>query len=92
MHPHPGGLQHQLRTDQTNPTLEPGGFSNGDSPLAHFGAFAHTAIEPRVLKNFLIECENEYTDEDGKMTSQFTKAVCIYDLLKYGPKADWTAA
>lgn len=63
-----------------------------DEVLAHFGAFAHTAIEPRVLKNFLIECENEYTDEDGKMTSQFTKAVCIYDLLKYGPKADWTAA
>ena len=32
VHPHPGGLQHQLRTDQTNPSLEPGGLSNGDSP------------------------------------------------------------
>jgi transposase InsO family protein len=28
VHPHNGGLQHQLRMDQTNPTLEPG---NGDS-------------------------------------------------------------
>jgi hypothetical protein len=32
MHPHPGGLHHELRTDQTNPTLEPGGLKIGDSP------------------------------------------------------------
>jgi len=32
VHPHPSRLQHQLRTDHTNPTLEPGGLSNGDSP------------------------------------------------------------
>jgi hypothetical protein len=32
VHPHPGGLQHQLNPDQTNPTLKPGGLSNGDSP------------------------------------------------------------
>jgi len=34
LHPHLGGLQHRLNTDQTNPTLEPGGLSNGDSPAA----------------------------------------------------------
>ncbi|EID15697.1 TetR family transcriptional regulator [Mycolicibacterium phlei RIVM601174] len=34
MHPHPGGLHHELRTDQTNPTLEPGGLKIGDSPAA----------------------------------------------------------
>lgn len=33
VHPNPVGLQHQLRTDHTNPTPEPGGLSNGDSPL-----------------------------------------------------------
>jgi hypothetical protein len=32
VHPHPGGLQHQLNLDQTNPTLKPGGLGNGDSP------------------------------------------------------------
>ncbi|CAM3848654.1 hypothetical protein MYFR107205_28645 [Mycolicibacterium frederiksbergense] len=32
MHPHPGGLQHQLNLDHTNPTLETGGLRNGDSP------------------------------------------------------------
>ncbi|MFP1155574.1 hypothetical protein ACK280_26430, partial [Mycobacterium sherrisii] len=32
--PHPGGLQHQLKLDQTNPTLETGGLRNGDSPGA----------------------------------------------------------
>jgi putative transposase len=28
----PGGLRHQLNPEQTNPTLNPGGLSNGDSP------------------------------------------------------------
>lgn len=35
VHPHPGGLQHQLRTEHTNPTREPGGLSIGDSPAAY---------------------------------------------------------
>jgi hypothetical protein len=34
VHPHPGGLQHQLNLDQTNPTLKPCGLGNGDSPVA----------------------------------------------------------
>jgi hypothetical protein len=33
-HPHPGGLRYQLNPDQNNPTLKPGGLSNGDSPAA----------------------------------------------------------
>lgn len=60
--------------------------------LAHFGALPHNAIDVRVLKAFLTENEDECTDEDGKLTSPFAKAVCIYDLLKFGPKADWGAA
>ena len=32
VHPHPGGLRDQLNLDHTNPILEPGGLSNGDSP------------------------------------------------------------
>ncbi|QSM92975.1 SIR2 family protein [Mycobacteroides abscessus subsp. abscessus] len=63
-----------------------------DEVLAHFGALPHSGIDVRVLKTFLTENEDEYTDEDGKLTSPFAKAVCIYDLLKYGPKLDWTAA
>ena len=31
-HPHPGGLRDQLNPKQNNPTLIPGGLSNGDSP------------------------------------------------------------
>ena len=32
-HPHPGGLPDQLNPEQKNPTLNPGGLSNGDSPI-----------------------------------------------------------
>lgn len=49
VHPHPGELQHQLRTDQTNPTLRPGGLSFGDSPLTALSALAQGAgPEPRL--------------------------------------------
>jgi putative transposase len=37
-HPHPGGLRYQLNPDQNNPTLKPGGLSNGDSPQAARGS------------------------------------------------------
>jgi len=33
--PHPGGLQDQLNLEPNNPTLEPGGVSNGGSPGNH---------------------------------------------------------
>ena len=36
VHPHPGGLRDQLNLEPNNPTLNPGGLSNGDSP-GHFG-------------------------------------------------------
>ena len=32
VHPHPGGLRDQLKSGSKNPTLKPGGLSNGDSP------------------------------------------------------------
>jgi hypothetical protein len=34
VHPHPGGLQHQLNPEPSNPTLDRGGLNNGDSPGA----------------------------------------------------------
>ena len=33
VHPHPGGLRDQLNPEPNNPTLNPGGLSNGDSPV-----------------------------------------------------------
>lgn len=63
-----------------------------DEVLAHFGALSHAAIDVQLLRRFLIEHEAEYTDEDGKFDSRFTKAVCLYDLLRFGPKADWKAS
>ena len=33
VHPHPGGLHYRLNPEQDNPTLDPGGLSNGDSPI-----------------------------------------------------------
>jgi hypothetical protein len=64
---------------------------DAEEVIAHFGALAHSAIQLDVLHQFLTDHEAAYTDADGKMKSQFTKAVCIYDLLKYGPKTDWKA-
>ncbi|TBM40614.1 TetR/AcrR family transcriptional regulator, partial [Mycolicibacterium smegmatis] len=46
MHPHTGGLQHQLKLDHTNPTPEPGGLSIGDSPPGCQGE-----LSPLVLSN-----------------------------------------
>ena len=43
-HPHPGGLPHQLNPEQTNPTLKPGGLSNGDSP-AYVQPARHRAVQ-----------------------------------------------
>jgi hypothetical protein len=63
-----------------------------DEVLAHFGTLAHTAIDLQLLKNYLIEHEAVYTDDEGKLDSKFTKAACVYDLLRYGPKADWIAS
>ena len=36
VHPHPGGLRDQLNLEPNNPTLNPGGLSNGDSPDRRF--------------------------------------------------------
>lgn len=63
-----------------------------DEVLTHFGALPHAAIDLDALKRFLIEHEAEYTGADDKLDSRFTKAVCLYDLLRYGPKADWRAS
>lgn len=64
---------------------------DADEVIVHFGALAHSAIELDVLHTFLLEQEATHTDANDKLTSPFTKAVCIYDLLKYGPKTDWKA-
>ncbi|MHA0287619.1 integrase catalytic domain-containing protein [Mycobacterium sp. C3-094] len=52
VHPHSGGMQHQLRMDHTNPTLEPGGLSNGDSPMRSSWK-ASAAILTRPTSNFM---------------------------------------
>ncbi len=57
--------------------------------LAYFGALPQSAIDLNMLRNFLVEHESDYTKDGGKFDSLFTKAICIYDLLRYGPKADW---
>jgi len=64
---------------------------DAEEVIAHFGALAYSAIDLDVLHTFLTEHEAAHTDASDKLSSPYTKAVCIYDLLKYGPKIDWKA-
>ena len=52
VHPHPGGLRDQLNQDQTNPTLESGGLSNGDSP--HWHLLTETIYQELYRPNSLL--------------------------------------
>lgn len=59
--------------------------------IPYFGAFDHAKIDVDALKQMLIDCEDAYTYKDGKLESAYAKAVCVYDLLAYGPRSDWEA-
>ena len=59
--------------------------------IPYFGAFDHAKIDVDALKQMLIDCEDAYTYKDGKLESAYAKAVCVYDLLAYGPRSDWKA-
>jgi hypothetical protein len=60
VHPHPGGLRDQLNTNHTNPTLKPGGLSNGDSPEAF--ALALAGSVSRRLYHLPVRCkEHEFS-------------------------------
>lgn len=63
-----------------------------DDIVPYFGAFASSQIDPESLRVALIDAEESYTDSEGKLASIYTKAVCVYDLLRYGPRRDWAAS
>ncbi|RYH40599.1 MAG: hypothetical protein EON54_18370, partial [Alcaligenaceae bacterium] len=63
-----------------------------DDIISYFGALDHSCIEVDSLRKVLLACEGSFTDGNSKLASGFTKAVCIYDLLRYGPRTDWTAS
>lgn len=63
-----------------------------DDVLAYFGAFENSQIDTDSLHAALIDAEASFTNDEGKLDSIYTKAVCIYDLLRYGPRKDWAAS
>ncbi|MCJ0899170.1 SIR2 family protein [Rhodococcus sp. ARC_M13] len=63
-----------------------------DDIFTYFGAFASSQIDTESLRAALIDAEKSFTDSGGKLASVYTKAVCVYDLLRYGPRRDWGAS
>lgn len=62
-----------------------------DEVLRAFGALPHSGIPVSTLRAFLVEHEAQFTQPDGKLESIYTKAICVYDLLRYGPTQGWRA-
>lgn len=60
-----------------------------DDTLAHFGAFGREQVDLESLREFLIRVEPDQMN-DGKPKTNFAKAICVYDMLKYGPKDAWS--
>jgi hypothetical protein len=48
--PHLGGLRHQLNPKLNNPTLSPGGLSNGDSPKCSPDSVIRTNTDPAPMQ------------------------------------------
>ena len=41
------------------------------------------------LRDFLLKHWDSSIDQEGRLNSAMTKAVCVYDVLRYGPANDW---
>jgi transposase InsO family protein len=61
-YPHPGGLRDLLNPKHNNPTLIPGGFSNGDSPEAH-----HRPQEHRLARRQDADGGGDVVDARGQI-------------------------
>lgn len=57
--------------------------------LSIIPALNFTTDELDSLRDFLLNQWDNFIDEEGKLHSSMTKAICVYDVLKYGPSGEW---
>ncbi|GAA1413254.1 hypothetical protein AUR04nite_35270 [Glutamicibacter uratoxydans] len=84
-----------LRKKATKAAQQFGDFNNmarqctTDDTLAYFGAFSRDEIDIDELEAFLLKIETSKVRANGDLATNFAKAICVYDLLKYGPNTAW---
>ena len=76
-------------------------YENFDAMLECMDSWDLLSIIPAVsfsdddlpaLRDFLLDHWDDSLDEEGRLDSLMTKAVCVYDVLRYGPANDWRSS